>query len=114
MRQLGNIHEIDVFGVVLSFWDERGALNKEFLKEVNTSFPNKLFDAKVRRDVTVSRAVLAGQTVFDFDKESRAAEDYKLLTDEMEKRFFGQKSLMNPEEFAVKIPSNRVIENVKA
>jgi len=41
-----------------------------------------IFDAKIRRDITVSRAVLKGQTVFEFDPESRAAKDYKILTSE--------------------------------
>jgi chromosome partitioning protein len=72
---------------VLSFWDERGAVNKAFLDEINASFPEMAFDAKVRRDVAVSRAVLKGQTVFDFDKDSRAAEDYKGLSKEFMARF---------------------------
>ncbi len=80
-------HDIAVFGVILSFWDERGAVDKEFLDEINASFPDMLFEAKVRRDVAVSRAVLKGKTVFDFDKDSRAAEDFKALTDEFIKRF---------------------------
>jgi chromosome partitioning protein len=75
-------HDIEVFGVVLSFWDKRGAVNDEFLKQIESSFPDKLFTSKVRRDVAVSRAVLSGQTVFDFDNESNAAADYRALSDE--------------------------------
>jgi chromosome partitioning protein len=75
-------HDIEVFGVVLSFWDKRGAVNDEFLKQIESSFPDKLFTSKVRRDVAVSRAVLSGQTVFDFDNESNAAIDYRALSDE--------------------------------
>jgi chromosome partitioning protein len=75
-------HDIRVLGVVLSFWDERGAVNKAFLSEIDSSFPNVTFASKIRRDMTVSRAVLKGQTVFDFDEASRAAEDYKILTQE--------------------------------
>ncbi len=79
-------HPIDVFGLILSFWDERGAVNKDFLKEIEASFPGATFKAKVRRDVAVSRAVLEGKTVFDFDAESRAAEDYRALAKEFLKR----------------------------
>lgn len=75
-------HPIDVLGVLLSFWDERGAVNRAFLDEINASFPAKLFDAKVRRDVAVSRAVLKGQTVFEMDDQGRAAQDYRSLTKE--------------------------------
>lgn len=80
-------HEIGVFGVVLSFWDDRGAVNQAFLNEINESFPDVTFKSKVRRDMAVSRAVLKGKTVFESTKESRAAEDYKALADEFMKRF---------------------------
>ena len=79
-------HLIDVFGVVLSFWDKRGAVNEAFLSEINASFPDKVFDSKVRRDIAVSRVVLAGKTVFDFDGASNAATDYKGLAKEFLKR----------------------------
>lgn len=93
LRRLKDFHEsirqyhpIEVFGLILSFWDERGAVNKDFLKEIESSFPGATFNAKVRRDVAVSRAVLEGKTVFDFDKDSRAAEDYRALSKEFLKR----------------------------
>jgi len=84
-------HDISVFGVILSFWDERGAVNQEFLEEVARSFPNKIFDAKIRRDIVVSRSTLQGQTVFEYDSDSRAAQDYKALTKEFVKRYESQK-----------------------
>jgi chromosome partitioning protein len=79
-------HNIDVFGVVLSFWDERGAINKSFLEEIEKSFPEKLFSSKVRRDIAVSRAVLQGKPVFEMDPEGRAAQDYEVLAQEFLKR----------------------------
>jgi chromosome partitioning protein len=75
-------HDIETLGLVLSFWDERGAVNKEFLNEINNTFPGKLFSSKIRRDIAVSRAVLEGQPVFETDPNSRAAADYKLLVKE--------------------------------
>lgn len=79
---INQYHDIDVFGVVLSFWDERGAVNKLFLEEITTSFPEKVFQAKVRRDIAVSRAVLKGRPVIEDEKEGRASLDYKALTEE--------------------------------
>jgi chromosome partitioning protein len=76
-------HPIDVLGVILSLWDERGAVNQTFLQEINTSFPGKLLQSKIRRDVSVSRAVLQGKAVIDFAPECRASEDYQLLTKEL-------------------------------
>lgn len=98
-------HAIEVFGVVLSFWDERGAVNHALLHEINSSFPNLTFTAKVRRDISVSRAVLKGQTVFEYDKDSRASEDYKALTDEFIKRFDRQTTL--PESLVCAINNSK-------
>lgn len=106
-------HDIDVFGVVLSFWDDRGAVNNEFLEEINSSFPDKTFKAKVRRDIAVSRAVLKGQTVFEFDPDSRAAEDYKALAGE----FLNQLSidgLENKIDVLLKTKSKQAVAHVKA
>lgn len=87
LNSIRQYHPIDVFGVVLSFWDKRGAVNQDFLDEINSSFPDVTFRVKVRRDMSVSRAVLKGKTLFEFDEESRAAQDYKMLADEFMKRF---------------------------
>lgn len=75
-------HNINMFGVILSFWDERGAANKTFLDEINHSFPNQLFLSKIRRDVAVSRAVLTGVPVIEFEESSRASQDYKAVSEE--------------------------------
>lgn len=79
-------HQIEVCGVILSFWDGRGAVNDEFIEEINSSFPDKLFQAKIRRDVAVSRAVLKGNVVFETEPKSRASEDFQTLTKEFLKR----------------------------
>jgi cellulose biosynthesis protein BcsQ len=49
--------------------------------------PKMAFDAKVRKDAAVFRAVLKCQTMFDFDKDSRAVGDYKELSKEFVARF---------------------------
>lgn len=73
-------HSIQPMGIVLSFWDDRGATNQEFLSEINRSFEGKIFSTKVRRDVAVSRAVLQGLPVIDYDLHARASQDYLALT----------------------------------
>ena len=104
-------HSIETFGVVLSFWDKRGAVNDDFISEINRSFPGKIFESKVRRDVAVSRAVLKAQTVFDFDASCNASEDYQELTNEFLKR------LTSPNEHLdalLKTSATTGMENVKA
>lgn len=80
-------HHIEALGIVLSFWDERGAVNKEFLQEITNTFPGKLFDSKIRRDVSISRAVLEEKSVFETEPDCRAAHDFKLLGKEFIQKF---------------------------
>lgn len=84
---INEYHNIDVLGLVLSFWDERGATNTEFLEQITNSFPDKIFSSKIRRDISVSRAVLQGKPVMYTDPDSRAAQDYKYLAEEFLKKF---------------------------
>lgn len=74
--------DVQALGVVLSFWDERGAINQDLLEEINNNFPNKIFTSKIRRDVAVSRAVLQGKSVVESDPTSRASQDYRDLAKE--------------------------------
>lgn len=75
-------HSIDILGVILTFWDERGATNHAYIQAINNAFPEKLFATKIRRDIAVSRAVLKGLPVFETDSNSRAGQDYKALSEE--------------------------------
>ncbi len=75
-------HQIEMLGVVLSFWDARGATNHAYIEAIESAFPDKLFEAKIRRDIAVSRAVLEGKPVTEAYPESRAAYDYECLARE--------------------------------
>ena len=75
-------HDIETLGVILTFWDDRGAANKDFLQEIDQSFPKKTFNSKVRRDISVSRSVLQGKSVIETDPAARASKDYQELTKE--------------------------------
>jgi chromosome partitioning protein len=77
---IANYHPIVPLGIVLSFWDERGAVNQNFIEEIDKHFPDKLFCSKVRRDVSVSRSVLQGHPVIEADPLGRASQDYQALT----------------------------------
>ncbi len=80
-------HMNDVLGVLLSCWDDRGAVNQTFLDEIDSSFPGKTLESKIRRDIAVSRAAMQGKPVIDTDPNSRAALDYQSLTSELLGRF---------------------------
>lgn len=78
---------IEIFGVLASCWNERGAYNSKIQSLIQDSFPNKLFSSKIRRDEAVSKAAFEGKTVLEFDGNSRAAQDYKTFSEEFLDRF---------------------------
>ena len=84
-------HRLEILGVVLSFWDDRGATNSAFVNAIDNAFPGKLFESKIRRDISVSRSVLKGEPVCNAYPNSRAAYDYERLAAEVMKRLTGVK-----------------------
>lgn len=79
-------HPLEVLGVVLSFWNLRGKSNDAFLEVVEKTFPKKLLNTKVRKDICVSEASIIGEPLFMTNPKSRAADDYVNLSKEILKR----------------------------
>lgn len=86
MDSIGQRHPLSVLGVVLSFWNSRGKSNDAFLDVVERTFPSKVFETKVRRDISVSEASIHGKPIFEVTPSSRAGEDYRALTKELIER----------------------------
>jgi len=76
-------HKIDVLGIVLSMWNERSVMNDGSVIGIEGAFPEKILKTKVRRDNSVAKAVFDGLPVFLTDKNSRASEDFKSITQEI-------------------------------
>ncbi len=76
-------HPLNVLGVALSFWNTRGKNNGAFMDLIEKTFPGKLLETKIRRDISVSEAAIFGKPVFDSAPQSRAAEDFLSLTEEI-------------------------------
>lgn len=83
MGSIGQRHPLNVLGVLLSFWNVRGKSNQAFLEVIERTFPNKAFQNKIRRDISVSEASIYGKPIFETDPESRAGDDYKAVTKEI-------------------------------
>jgi chromosome partitioning protein len=83
LENIAQRHPLKVLGVALSFWNPRGKSNDTFLEVIESTFPKKALDAKIRRDVSVSESSVFGKPVFETAPKSRAAEDYLALTKEL-------------------------------
>ena len=86
MQSIGQRHSLSVLGIALSFWNPRGKSNTSFLDVIEATFPGKVLDSKVRRDIRVSEASVHGKPIFEVSPKSRASEDYISLTKELLKR----------------------------
>ncbi len=76
-------HPLKVLGVAVSFWNRRGKSNQAFLEVIHQTFPGKLLNQKIRRDISVSEAAIYGKPLYETSPSSRAASDYKMLTEEI-------------------------------
>lgn len=87
-------HPLNILGVALSFWNPRGKSNEAFLEVIESTFPGKLLQSKVRRDISVSEASVFGKPVFEVAPKSRASEDYLALTEEILSRMHEEAEVM--------------------
>jgi chromosome partitioning protein len=83
INNISERHATKVLGVALSFWNPRGKSNDAFLKVIEQTFPGKLLQAKVRRDIAVSEATIYGKPIFETAPSARASCDYMDLTSEI-------------------------------
>lgn len=83
IANIGERHPMNVLGVTLSFWNPRGKSNKSFLEVIEATFPDKLLETKIRRDISIAEASIYGKPVFETSPKSRGAEDYARLTKEI-------------------------------
>ncbi|MGB7127571.1 ParA family protein [Candidatus Rhabdochlamydia sp. T3358] len=83
MQSIADRHSLQVLGVALSFWNPRGKSNQAFLEIIESTFPGKMLQTKVRRDISVSEASIFGKPLFEIAPKSRASEDYISLTKEL-------------------------------
>jgi chromosome partitioning protein len=83
MENISQRHPFSIVGVSLSFWNPRGKSNAAFLDVIETTFPGKVLETKIRRDISVSEASVFGKPVFETAPKSRASLDYMDLTKEI-------------------------------
>lgn len=83
MENISKRHPFSILGVALSFWNTRGKSNAAFLEVIEETFPKKALPTKIRRDISVSEASIFGKPVFETAPSSRAALDYRSLTNEV-------------------------------
>ncbi|MGF7431896.1 ParA family protein [Thermoanaerobacterium thermosaccharolyticum] len=72
---------IELMGVLVTMFDGRTSHHKEILTELKNKYP--VFESVIKKSVKFPDAVLAGQSIIDFDESFDGAEAYKNLAEEV-------------------------------
>jgi chromosome partitioning protein len=73
-------HEVNITGIVPTKVDKRFAMSDSYYKSLVNTFKERVIHG-IRTDETIKKAQSLGQTVFEYDKSSKAAEDFSQLTE---------------------------------
>lgn len=77
---------LEITGVLLTMYDPRTRLAAQVAEEVRRYFPNRLFRTPIPRGVHLAEAPSYGQTILQYDANSRGAITYGAVTDELIER----------------------------
>lgn len=78
--------DLAIIGVVMTMYDGRTNLAQQVVEEVRRYFPQRIFNTLIPRSVRASEAPSYGQLLAEYDPQSRAAQAYAALADELLKR----------------------------
>ena len=78
-------HEVDITGIIPFKLDKRYAITEIYLTDLKKTF-NEQIKNPIRTDSTITRAQSMGQTVYEYDKNSKAVEDFNIITEMMLKK----------------------------
>lgn len=75
--------DLDIEGLLLTMHDSRLRLSNQVVDEVNSHFPQMVFDTVIQRNVRLSEAPSFGEAIIDYDAGSKGAENYLNLAREL-------------------------------
>lgn len=74
---------LKIMGALLTLYDRRNLLSRRILKEVQRHFPGYVFEAIIPRCVKLAEAPAHGQTILEYEPNSKGAKAYRELTKEI-------------------------------
>lgn len=84
--RLGLGEAAPVLGVLLTMVGNEDKQTRAIKKQVRDHYGGKVFDTEIQRDRALEKAPTVGKSVFEYDPESRGAEQYKSLVGEVIER----------------------------
>ena len=85
VKNVQKIHnyDLDIEGLLLTMYDSRLRLSNQVVEEVNTHFPEMVFETVISRNVRLSEAPSFGESILMYDAESKGAIQYIQLAVEV-------------------------------
>lgn len=77
---------LDVLGVLMTMYDARTRLSASVVEEVRRYFPHRIFETLIPRSIRLAEAPSYGQSIAEYDAESRGATAYRGVAAELTKR----------------------------
>ncbi|WP_339751176.1 AAA family ATPase [Algoriphagus aquimarinus] len=79
-----NLNEnLEIGGVFITQINTQRVLTKTIVEKLTEDLQDKVFDTKIRINVSLAEAQLQGQSIFDYAPESNGAKDYEMLVEEI-------------------------------
>lgn len=76
-------HDLDIEGLLLTMYDSRLRLSNQVVEEVNTHFPEMVFETIINRNTRLSEAPSFGESILKYDAECKGAIQYIQLAEEV-------------------------------
>ena len=73
---------LELGGVFFTRFNNR-KLNREVISMVEKRYGEKVFQTKIRENISIAEMPLSGQTIFEYEPKSNGAADYQALVDEI-------------------------------
>lgn len=85
VKNVQKIHnqDLDIEGLLLTMYDSRLRLSNQVVEEVNSHFPEMVFETIISRNVRLSEAPSFGESILSYDAESKGAIQYIQLAEEV-------------------------------
>lgn len=85
IKNVQKIHnkDLDIEGLLLTMYDSRLRLSNQVVEEVKTHFPEMVFETIISRNVRLSEAPSFGESILNYDAESKGSIQYLQLAEEV-------------------------------
>lgn len=70
-------------GIALTMYDQRNALSSSVAEQARERFGDLIFETRIPINVRIAEAPLAGMSVGEYERESRGAQAYRALAEEL-------------------------------